>query len=115
ATHALDFGRFPLVETMRTRTGLDAGRAVDAVVEGHAQFVAERVAARWKISAAFERFTKSITALPKIEDDDQRRLSEALVTEIAFGYVQGHSFIRAVHAARGLEGVDAVLREPPSS
>ncbi|MFO0933982.1 MAG: hypothetical protein U1E39_14930 [Planctomycetota bacterium] len=114
-THALDFERFDLRArelSLRTAEGV---KVLGALVEGHAQLVAEQVAATWGIPEAFTRFTASITAMPPIEDERLRRIAEALVAEAAFGYVQGHAFLKAVLAARGREGVEAVMRAPPAS
>jgi protocatechuate 3,4-dioxygenase beta subunit len=114
-THALDFERFGLAAYEDTISTMDALSAYGAVVEGHAQWVAERVAADWGIPEAFARFTSSITEIPDLGDARARQVAETLVAELAFGYVQGHAFMNAVFAARGREGVEAALRTPPTS
>lgn len=115
ATHALDWPRHGWTEINETRTDHDARKAFDAVVEGHAQYVAKRVAGSWNIADAFGRFTTSIVTLPPIEQEALRPILEALVAELTFGYVQGHAFMEAVAAARGDEGIEAVLRSPPTT
>ena len=115
AVHALDF---PLRgwEAMRLRRrSPEAQRAFAACVEGHAQWVARQVAASWGLTPAFDAFTRSITALPPIEDPVLRLLSQTFAAEAGFGYVAGLRFFQAVFDARGLAGVDAVLRDPPTS
>lgn len=114
-THALDFERFDLRAGQLALRTPEALKVLGALVEGHAQLVAEQVAATWGIPEAFTRFTASITAMPPIDDERLRRVAEALVAEAAFGYVQGHAFLKAVLAARGREGVEAVMRAPPAS
>ena len=114
ATHALDFTLYPLVEMEGKRSTVDGQKALAAVVEGHAQWVAEQAAARWGIESAFQRFTKSITALPPLDDPNVRRVAESLVAEAGFAYVQGHAFVKAVAAARGRDGVEQLLKEPPA-
>ncbi len=114
-THALDFERFELrARALALRTP-EAVKVLGALVEGHAQLVAEAVAGTWGIPEAFTRFTASITAMPPIEDERLRRVAEGLVAEATFGYVHGHAFLKAVFAARGREGVEAVMRAPPAS
>jgi hypothetical protein len=115
ATHALDFRRFPLAKARRTAKTMDELEAWGAVVEGHAQLVAEEVAASRGLADAFAAFTRSISAVPDVEDATSRRMAEVLAARASFGYVSGHAFLRAVRDARGREGVDAALREPPRS
>ena len=113
ATHALDWTRFPIAAEAKARANGDARKALSAVVEGHAQWVAERVARRWNVGPAFERYTRGITALPDLDDERLRRVAGVMLAELAFGYVQGLEFMKAVHAARGREGIESALRKPP--
>jgi hypothetical protein len=115
ATHALDFPRHGLVETRRSRDSVDALEAYGAVVEGHAQLVAEEVADSIGLSEAFRAYTRSISAVPKIDDPVQKTMAEAVAARVSFGYVQGHAFLKAVLAEKGREGVEKALREPPTT
>lgn len=113
-THALDWLRFPLGKERDSRATADGLKALDAVAEGHAQWVAEKVAAEWGITDAFVRFTRGITELPKLEDEHARPSAEVIAAEMAFAYVQGLAFVKAVHAAKGMAGVEEMLRSPPT-
>ena len=115
ATHALDAERFQTRARFRDVASADALHALGAVLEGHAQWVAREAANRWKIPDAFDRLTSAIVDLPEGLDEDARREAEVVVALTAFPYVQGLSFMTAVGDARGRAGLDAVLRDPPTS
>jgi|GEM_PF-5363932 len=112
-THALDFPRFGWPALRPKWSTPDEQKAFGAVVEGHAQWVAEKVAADWGLSKAFDAFTASITFVPSGQNAAAESISKAVAAEAGFAYLQGHAFLKAVFAAKGLEGVLAVLREPP--
>lgn len=114
-THALDFPRFGWQPKRALRTTQDEQRAFGAIVEGHAQHVARQVAASWGLSAEFERFTKTITAIPAGLDEFQRIVVRAIAAEAEFAYGAGERFIAAVEAKRGRAGLEAVLADPPRS
>lgn len=112
-THALDFPRFGWPALRPKWSTPDEQKAFGAVVEGHAQWVAGKVAAQWGLSAAFDAFTASITFVPPNLDAASGAVAKAVAAEAGFAYIQGHAFVKAVSDAKGLEGVLAVLREPP--
>ncbi|MDJ0975821.1 MAG: zinc-dependent metalloprotease [Planctomycetota bacterium] len=115
ATHALDFMRYPSLETERqTRETQEGIQVIGAVLEGHAQFVALAAAERTKQLKGFEQFTRLIMSQMNTDDAAQRIASEIATSEIRFAYGKGHAFMRAVHAARGRKGLDAVLANPPT-
>ena len=116
AAHAHDFERFPSLETERQgRRTADGVLVVGAVLEGHAQFVAERVARTWGIGEAFQKFTTLITSSAPSEDPAVRVMQDLVLADHRFAYVQGHAFMKAVHAAQGREGLDRVLAAPPKA
>lgn len=113
--HALDFQRFPALDRRRRELASrpQAATAAGAVIEGHAQWVAQRVAERWGLTDAFRRFTASITALPEGLEPAQALFARAIVAEMSFAYGKGHAFCEAVFAARGREGLERALADPP--
>lgn len=114
-THAMDFKRYDIMGMRATLVENDAQQALNAVVEGHAQFVAEKAAKQWKIMPAFERLTAAIVGSPEGEGTDtEKALRAAALAQIRFAYVEGHEFFRAVAKAQGSEGVDRAMREPPA-
>jgi hypothetical protein len=116
AVHAQDFVRFPSLEiALRRRKTAEGLLAAGATVEGHAQYLAERVARSWGRTADFERFTSYLLAAVPTEDAALRIVTSLQVEETRFAYVRGHRFFTAVAKARGEAGVEAALREPPST
>jgi len=114
-THALDFRRFPWRELRTKVSGESELAAFDAIVEGHAQFVAKRVAATWRLSGAFDTFTKAIGAVPDDLPEAFRSLFRAMASEATFGYWKGAAFLEAVAAEVGGEGVLRALTTPPKT
>lgn len=114
ATHALDFERFRLGSREMARPDLEARFALAAVVEGHAEWAAERAAAEWGISALFDR-AFSPAGWPGEKDPWMFLTSKPIRPDWAFRYAAGLEFVRAVHAARGIAGVERVLSDPPRS
>jgi hypothetical protein len=113
--HALDFQRFPALDRRRRElaTRPVAATAAGAVIEGHAQWVAARVARRWGLEEAFRRFTHAITAVPEGLEPAQALILRAIVAEAAFAYGKGQAFCEAVHDAQGREGLERALADPP--
>ena len=115
AAHAHDIPRYGWGEKLGKVESADALKALDALMEGHAQFVAKRVAAAWGIPEAFDTLTSAILEMPEVEQEILRMVLEVLHAELTFSYVRGHAFVEAVHAAKGDAGLEAMLREPPRS
>lgn len=112
--HALDFERWPALDTARKNRPTEQGvQAVGAILEGHAQFVAQRVAAAWKLTPEFEGFSELIVAQRPEADVAERILAEVMTAQVRFAYVKGHAFFEAVYAARGRPGIEAALANPP--
>jgi hypothetical protein len=87
----------------------DERLACQAVLEGHAQLVAEQVAGLWGIPEAFEQLTRMYAGVcPR-----RAEVELPFDAEAAFTYLQGHAFMRSVSAVGGRRGVERVLRRPP--
>jgi len=114
ATHALDFKRFDFMAIRRARKTADEHQALNAIVEGHAQWVAAEAARRWTLQKTFDRLAK-IMAGDGTSDGGASTspAAAALLSVVRFAYVQGQAFFTAVGKARGREGVEAALRDPP--
>ncbi len=107
ATHALDFERFPVRWVLACCSASDERLAIEAVLEGHAQLVAEQVAKERDASGAFERLTHLYTGRVGGEDGGM------VDPEAAFTYVQGHRFAREILDTKGRAALEALLRDPP--
>jgi hypothetical protein len=110
ATHALDFQRFPMQWTLACCGGPDERLAIEAVLEGHAQLVAEQIARRWEVEEAFQALTCLYTGGCPTDEGEEVAFDQ----EAAFTYLQGHAFMRTVFTHGGREAVDAVLLNPPA-
>ena len=114
--HALDFDRWPALDTARQNRPTEEGvQAIGAVLEGHAQFIAERVAKTWKLEAEFKAFSDLIVAKVPNADVSSRMLADVMAAQVRFAYIKGHEFFNAVYAAKGREGVEAVMANPPET
>ena len=111
--HALDFPRLGWQAKRALRPTEEEQKAFGAVVEGHAQLVASRIAAAWGLEAEFARFTRVITAIPAGLDSMETMVARILTAEAEFAYGKGREFLEAVLAARGPAGLEAVLADPP--
>ena len=114
-THALDFPRFHWKAKRAVLTTAEQHGAFGAVIEGHAQFVAKRIAATIGLTTAFDRFTKSITALPPDLPNFEATIAKAIASQAEFAYDQGATFLEAVFAGGGDAGLLAALEEPPQT
>lgn len=115
--HAFDDARHGLGEGFAKLDEASRIHAYNAVIEGHAQHVSRRVCGTLGWSDGFDVATRAIVS-PAVVDQAQgeaaaywaRMQMQAWVTL----YVDGETFIEAVAAAAGPEGLDRAFREPPS-
>ena len=96
-------------------TSTDAILAYNAVVEGHAQFVARRVCAANGWSAGFHVFTRAIGKTPDLGDDGMNMLARMQAASASWAYIQGEEFIGEIQAVRGNSIIERIYREPPES
>lgn len=109
--HAADEELFHFSSILHGQHTDDAGRAYNAVVEGHAQFVARRLAGELGLSDSFALYTRSLSAARESERASGiERGPNALVATV---YEDGERFIAAVYAAGGDEAIRRAFREPP--
>ena len=110
--HAADEELFGFSSIMRRLQTDDAGRAYNAVVEGHAQFVARGLADGLGLSESFALYTRTLSAAPESAGASGMQTGHsALVAAI---YEGGERFIEALHAAGGDEAIRRVFLEPPT-
>ena len=112
-THALDFERFGWTAKREGFDGLESHRALGAISEGHAQFVAARIAASWGLVRTFERCAFATTALPHALPPELTKIATKLISGRRFAYEQGAAFLGDVFLERGERGLVAVLASPP--
>ena len=114
ATHAIDFEKFPSLSRRNRVRSVSERCALEAVIEGHAQWVTEKSAQRNGESRIFGTLVDLITwgTVDKAKLCASSRKQSAV---LEFVYVDGHEFISYVHAHRGSHGVRRVLESPPTS
>lgn len=112
-THAFDFAHHALDEVRRGVASEAEVQALDAVVEGHAQFVAKAYATSSGQRDAFDRFTNAMGAVPEGAPEFLRDMIRASTADSTFAYFQGLAFFEAVAKDLGGEGVNRALDHPP--
>jgi hypothetical protein len=112
--HALDdqvYSLRPLLEGAKT---FDQLQINTAIVEGHAQFMAARVADRLGQRDAFADFERAILYLRWEEGEEGLNfVQRQFQATIRFTYVEGRKFFEALAAKGGLEAVARVFAQPP--
>jgi len=115
-THAADDLKYGFTKTVAILKDRDAILAFNAVVEGHAQFVARSVCKAQGWGASFEVFTKCVTKLPEDENASEaaRFMARILVSDLAAAYYDGERFISAIHEKQGEEAIRKAFTQPPA-
>jgi hypothetical protein len=112
--HALDdqvYSLRPLLEGAKT---FDQLQIHIAIVEGHAQFMAARVADRLGRRDAFADFERAILYLRWEEGEEGLNfVQRQFQATIRFTYVEGRKFFEALAAKGGLEAEARVFAQPP--
>lgn len=109
-THALDDQYFSLAD-IRVDPRTEQARAFQALVEGDAARIEkrywDRLPARQRAKAGVDAAADGFVAGPPT--------AEPFFGFIAFPYVAGSDFIEAVIKAKGMAGVNAAFRRPPTT
>lgn len=114
--HAWDDASHGLTGLLAGLETLDAVMAMNAVIEGHAQFEARRVCERSGWTAGFDLLTATIGEVHESTAFLGETAQQALriqAASLASAYRDGERFIAALHAAGGDELVARAFREPP--
>ncbi len=99
--HAFDMQLYPeLARRIDAPLSANESRAAAFVLEGHAQWVAQRVAARLGLQDAFDELDELLTASDQYPD-------------MQYAYENGPPWIQARFEAGGLAAVQAALARPP--
>jgi hypothetical protein len=114
--HAVDDRRFGFADRLAAAATTDAVDALNAVIEGHAQYDARRVCKESGWSDGFDEFTGAIGALPAaaaILGQGEAMILRATATAAATAYVDGERFVAAVLTARKDKGEQQLFEAPP--
>lgn len=106
------FGVHAFVGQPRTEEEL---RGRFCVLEGHAQVVTRRVAARLGLEDEFALFVRAIAEVPSsVTDPAVRMFLETITTMLGFQYLEGERFVAHVLEQLGQEaGVERLFTTPP--
>ena len=113
AAQAHDFRSHPLAAAIESIKAREAFTAWSAVVEGHAQFVAERVAKERGLSAAFDRLASALAWSPKTDDPAMDAVFRTFAATIGVPYTAGLRFFQEVDRQGGAAEVARALDAPP--
>jgi hypothetical protein len=110
-THYVQDSKFKITDRALLMSSKDERTAWTMLVEGHATWVQERVAAELGLSEAATRFSSQMMerhrTLAAMRNEDE----PANVR----GYLQGKKFIEAIFAKGGLSAVQKLFVDPPKS
>ncbi len=113
--HAFDDAQHGMGKTLLQLEAADRIKAMNAVIEGHAQHVARRISKQQGWLEGFESFNRAILASPIADPDSAeayvQRVQSSTLTAY---YLQGEKFIDAIAAAAGQPAVVALLKDPPT-
>ena len=111
--HALAHQRYGWPETLQQCGTADEIAAFNAVIEGHAQFVAQGICESRGWSAGFEVFTRCISKGIPQADTAVNQMSRVNATTTASAYSDGERFIRELFLQQGQAGIERAFRDPP--
>lgn len=114
-THAHDFRSHALAAALDGITRREAFTAWSAVVEGHAQFVAEQVAKERGDTDSFDRLASSLAWTPKTDDPAMDAMFRTFSATLGFPYTAGLRFFTEVARQGGAAAVTKALDTPPQS
>jgi len=99
-------------ESIRSRADLTAR---SAVLEGHAQYLTQRIARRVGLGAQYDEEVRAYTEGPEAPQEWVRRLNRVYRAHGYFRYVQGREFVAYVVDRLGYaEAVKRIFSQPPT-
>jgi hypothetical protein len=112
--HAVDQIKYSWVAQMKKRGGVSI-QQYNAVVEGHAQAVAERVCKAQGWGKGFTVFSSVIGKIPASLSGLERQMVEIRISHTRDAYWKGRSFVLAIEKALGEKGIKRIFEHPPKS
>ena len=112
--HVVDNGAHSLADLLGSAKDADGIQAVNAVIEGHAQFIARQANRKMGNSAAFELFTDAIGKVPETEDPVEMYTNKIIASGFLFAYHNGELFFDRLAAADSAMGFEQVLANLPT-
>jgi hypothetical protein len=113
--HALDQDAYKAFDDIKTRKTPDELEALNAVLEGHAQFVTHRILAGLQQEELFEAFKKQMLASPPETDEATKYMASVGTRALKFAYIDGEAFMEAVAKEGHASYVEDLFAKPPVS
>jgi hypothetical protein len=113
--HAADQIKYGFFEKLLSLKKTSRILSMNAVMEGHAQFVARAICKNAGWSNAFEAFTRSVGKMPELKEGEEalKLILRVNLAANATAYYDGEKFIRAINEEGGDSAVERAFREPP--
>ncbi|GEM_PF-6506840 len=111
AIHVVDQMRYSWVEKMKGATI----QIYNAVVEGHAQAVAEKICKVEGWEKGFSTFSSVIGKIPASLSGLERQIMEVRISQTRDAYWKGRLFVLAIEKALGKPGIKRIFEQPPKS
>jgi hypothetical protein len=112
--HASDQLQFKAVSNFAAVKTVDDLHVLNALVEGHAQYVTRGILAAEKKEELFRAFEKQITALPEGMSEGEKLLTRVMMSGMKFAYIDGQKFFEELGASGRKGFVAEVFAKPPS-
>lgn len=113
--HAWDQDRYDIIDRANEAEGAGEYRVWYALIEGHAQYVTERVMARFRANKQFYRYSRSQWETPPGVDPSMQHQAEVRARRNRFGYVDGHRFFQRLSEMARPNFVDDVFTRLPAN
>lgn len=111
-THAVQDSRYNIFDKLMNFKSKDERAAWVMLVEGHATWVQERVAADLGLAESAQRFAAQMLKKHKQVTANHR---EEIAEDNVRGYLDGKKFVEAVYAKGGIKAVQDLFEKPPTS
>lgn len=111
--HAMDAEKYDWAKVLNSLKSTEELLAYNAVIEGHAQFVARKICKKPPLKEGFEVYEETIGKIPDEGDESQRYLARYFAATVASAYYDGERFVRTLHEKGGEKAVATAFRKPP--
>lgn len=111
--HAADHALNHLDDLIAGARSHDELRALNALSEGHAQFVTRKAVAKLGGVEPFEAFTSWIGKKIEGESVAETLIAQVAQATLASAYLDGERFVTALYDAGGNEAIARAFKEPP--
>lgn len=113
--HTFDYQKWGLEKKRAAEKNPERQKVWHALVEGHAEWVSEKVSERIGLSREFQLFTNASFNPPPGLSPTEQQFAWRASASMRFAYVDGHRFFTGLEASDNKDIANEVFRTPPSS